>query len=103
MMCCVPFRPDTPLIAFLCTPALIAVGPLSYEDLWYLIGFETRGYSVDDAAWVAASILGALAYGVAGIILTIRAVTGFNAAVDRPRRTWPDSKARRKARDAAEL
>jgi ABC-type Na+ efflux pump permease subunit len=102
MMCCAPFRPDSPLIMIGCTPGLIAVSQISFGDLWGLLGFEQSRVVHRGGEWVLTCMLGVLGYAILAFVLTLGALKGFDAAVDRPRRLlWGQKYAPEK--DIAEL
>jgi ABC-type transport system involved in multi-copper enzyme maturation permease subunit len=91
LMCCIPFRVDTAIIAFACTPFLQAVAPLSYEDVRGVfdptsVGYNARTYN-SSAEIFMASVLGVIGYAGAAFGLMQAALGGFAKAVDRP--TYP--------------
>jgi ABC-type transport system involved in multi-copper enzyme maturation permease subunit len=88
MMCCVPFRPDTPMIMVGCTPAIVAISLMSFGDLWGLLGFVSAGYRRQEGELVATCVLSLVGYAVAAIALTALSISGFDKAVDRPKRTY---------------
>jgi ABC-type Na+ efflux pump permease subunit len=89
LLCCVPFRPDTPFIALGCTPFIEAVSLLSFDDVRNLIDWTApqfrRAMYREASEIVAACIFGLAGYGAAAWMLTLAALDGFDKAVDRPR------------------
>jgi ABC-type transport system involved in multi-copper enzyme maturation permease subunit len=84
MMCCVPVRADTPLIAAPCTPALIAFSGFTYDELWGILGWRNDYYSQRSGEYIAAGIAGTFTYGLAALLLTAKAFHDFDKVVDRP-------------------
>lgn len=93
MMCCTPFSPDTPLILIPCTPAIILISTIQYDDLWALLQWQTARRMPNSGEFAAASVLGTVVYAVAALVLTVRAFSAFDVAVDRPiRLAWEHGK-----------
>jgi ABC-type transport system involved in multi-copper enzyme maturation permease subunit len=94
LMCCVPFRADSPFMVIPCTPAIFAMSAVSYSDLWRILGFTSSQYDRDSGEAVLACILGVSGYFFGALVLTIATVSAFDRAVDRPVRSlspanWP--------------
>ena len=84
LFCCIPFRPDTPAIAAGSTPFIFALSLLSVKDF----GELSTGYKTGE--FIAACILGVIAYGVAAAALTTSLFSSFDIIVDRPDRFRQD-------------
>jgi hypothetical protein len=72
------------LPAFTCTPMIQALSLLSSENVGEMLNGSYVGRPDGEA--VLTCILGVLAYAVAAVCLASAAVSGFDEAVDRPRR-----------------
>jgi hypothetical protein len=88
MMCCIPLRPNTPMIALGCTPFLQAVALLSFKDVSGLFDatspwFHSGAYREAGELFMA-STLGLLGYGIAALVLMHAAFGTFDRVVDRP-------------------
>jgi hypothetical protein len=87
LLLCVPMSIDTPVAIFGCSPLLVALAPLSPGDVREFTtihghgSFYTRGGEIAFAA-----VLSVLVYSALAIGLNIISATGFDDAVDRPRR-----------------
>jgi ABC-type transport system involved in multi-copper enzyme maturation permease subunit len=85
---------DTPLLLVPgCTPFVVALSLLSYQDVWSLLGFEGDGYyggspfsGSEGGEFAAACVLSVAFYAFAAMILTVLAFAAFDKLVDRPRR-----------------
>jgi ABC-type transport system involved in multi-copper enzyme maturation permease subunit len=87
--------PEEPILLFGCTPFVIVVSLLSFDDVWALLGiYHDGGYgtpfrSPDGVGTVSACVLSVLAYGFAALVLTLGAFSTFDQVADRPRRDGP--------------
>jgi ABC-type transport system involved in multi-copper enzyme maturation permease subunit len=91
LLCCLPFEPDSPIIAFGCTPYQVAAGLLSYKDVWHIVGFETNAGGFFAGArggeWLAAIVIGVIFYLTAAVLLTFGTLAGFDKVAGRARRS----------------
>jgi ABC-type transport system involved in multi-copper enzyme maturation permease subunit len=89
LLCCVPFRPDTPFIFLGCMPFIEAMSLLSFEDVRSLFDWTAplfrRAMYRDAGEIFAACLFGLIGYGAGAFGLTLAALDGFDKAVDRPR------------------
>ncbi|HEX8201587.1 MAG TPA: ABC transporter permease subunit [Isosphaeraceae bacterium] len=96
-------QPESNVMYFGCTPFVLVVSLLSFDDVWALLGLRSdagygSAFSGSHAGEiVAACVLSVLAYGFAALMLTLAAFGTFDRVVDRPRRAsplshapWPD-------------
>lgn len=92
MLCCIPMRPNTILIATGCTPFIQAVSLLSLEDVRLLAYPDSgafRGGMYREAVEIfVACFFGVFVYAIAAFSLTTLAFRSFDRAVDRPQRDW---------------
>jgi ABC-type transport system involved in multi-copper enzyme maturation permease subunit len=87
MMCCIPLRLDSPIIAVGCMPFHVAYSLLSFRDVWMLLGFEQGWgmYSGPRGKDVPFTVAAGLAiYTVGALVLTIMSVRSFDRILDRP-------------------
>lgn len=85
LLCCLPAEPDTLVIVAGCSPFIIAGAPITYGEFWDLLAPRRNSYELWEGA--VAYVIAVLGYGMAAIVLTTTTITGFDAEVDRPRRT----------------
>ena len=85
MMCCIPLRAETMLVAAGVTPMIQAMSLLSYRDVDNLFFTNSMGRDFEFEMF-AACVLGFVGYGVAATVLTLMAIGGFDEAAGRPRR-----------------
>jgi ABC-type transport system involved in multi-copper enzyme maturation permease subunit len=90
LMCCLPFQPDTLVVAFGSTPFIEAISLCSYQDVAQLFRSATEAaenWQTRAAGEVfAAGFLSLVVYGLAAFGLTATAFSTFDRVVDRPRR-----------------
>jgi len=89
LMCCIPLRPETPMILVGCTPGLFATTLMSYYDFWQLVGWGNLEIGLarqNLLEMTAVNIAGVLSYGTAAFLLTLASFHGFDDAIDRPKR-----------------
>ena len=92
LMCCLPFRMNTPLVALGCTPFAHGLSLLSYRDLPDLLNPTSGGYGgpftgMGGGRFALLCAASPVAYALAAILLTTAALGGFDRAVDRPDRS----------------
>jgi hypothetical protein len=89
LLCCLPFQPDTPMIAAGCTPFIEVVSLLSFADVRSIFdwsGSRFRPGIYREAGEIAtACAIGLFGYGAAAWGLTMGAFASFDQAADRPR------------------
>jgi hypothetical protein len=91
LFCCLPLQPDTPAVAFGCTPAVLACSLVTWWEVNDLVSL------LSPAPWSSSRLpeliglvaLGTLAYAVAAAGLSLASLIGFDAAIDRPSRDEP--------------
>jgi hypothetical protein len=81
LFCCVPFEPDTPVVALGITPLVEAVSLFSYS-----YGSDEMIGPSDGPAYVLTSVLSVIAYGIGALVLTVGACQRFDAIAGRPHR-----------------
>ncbi len=90
MLLVIPIVPYSPLAAAGCTPLIVNLSTLSYEDLWPMLGtavVAASGRANGDSSLAATCLLGILLYAIATLILTGVAMAGFDAPPE-PSVTW---------------
>lgn len=89
LFCCLPFSPESPVVALGCTPYLMASAPVSYEDVHVFFDatmISSRSFYHRGGDYFLAWLLSLLGYGFGAVVLNILAAIGFDSAVDRPAR-----------------
>lgn len=84
LLCCVPLRADTAVIAAGCSPFIMGALPLSYDDFWRV--FESGSQRLISAEAISTCILSLLGYGVGAVLLVAVVLFDFDRDADRPRR-----------------
>lgn len=82
LLCCLPLRPATMLVAAGVTPMIEGFSLASYQNLSDLSLF----ISAQAFEMIMACVVGVLLYGLAALLMTLQAFHSFDAKVDRPRR-----------------
>ena len=86
LMCCIPLRAETILIAAGVTPMIEAVSLLSYRDINDLFFSSQTGRREPFEVFMTC-VVGLIGYAVAATALTSMAIARFDEAADRPRRS----------------
>ncbi len=81
LFCCIPFRPDSPLVAAGSTPFIFSISLMSVEDVGSFR--SVRGV----AEYITTCVVGVAAYAIAALGLTSEMLANFDRVVDRPDRS----------------
>lgn len=85
LLCCVPMSPETPVVAFGCSPLWISLAPISPGNMRELGSFNTtNSFYTRGGEILFAGILSVLAYTALAIALNVLSAVTFDSAADRP-------------------